>query len=150
VYASSLANTAEVKGGIHAVRINKSGTLLATGGKQSCDVAVYALPTFDPVFVGAGAHEDLIFDITWIDDQLFVSGSRDSTLALWKVSSRDLKFDSDVGPRCVLRAPVKKEKCKMGDKVRTMGFNPKYPEIVAVSMNAYVHVFDPLTLTQVR
>jgi hypothetical protein len=45
---------------------------------------------------------------------------------------------------------VKKEKCKMGDKVRTMGFNPKYPEIVAVSMNAYVHVFDPLTLTQVR
>ncbi|CAG0919936.1 unnamed protein product [Notodromas monacha] len=139
----------DVKGGIHAVRINKSRTLLVTGGQQSCDVAVYALPTFDPVFVGAGAHDDLIFDIAWIDEQVFVSGSRDSSLAMWKVNSKDLRpAGGEDMPRCELRAPILKRKCKMGEKVRTMGFNSKYPEIVAISMNAFLHIFDPFTLKQ--
>lgn len=83
-------NQADSQHGIHSIVINPSRSLLATGAKNSAEIALFKLPTLEPAFIGTNGHRDWVYDLCWLDDQFLVSGSKDTKLALWRIEDADL------------------------------------------------------------
>jgi WD repeat-containing protein 40A len=148
-------------GGIHAIELNPSKTKLATGGDKTNELAIYKMPSFDPITVGEGCHEDWIFDLKWLDDEFVITGSRDGSLALWRVDDdtisqgipykkddqEDVSNNSDAPCDTFMEdvtyvTALTRVECKDGKKVRSILYNHKEKDIVALTLNSRINIFD--------
>ncbi|GMH32871.1 hypothetical protein BSKO_00705 [Bryopsis sp. KO-2023] len=132
------AATAEAVGrdvcGIHSVVLNPSETLVATGGPDPKQCAVFDTQglTRQQLFEG---HRDWVFGMDWLDDEHFVSGSRDKSVKIWK-------FDPTLGP---VAGPVGEHSTTDSHeaKVRDVKYCKAENAIISVSLDGKIRTWDP-------
>uniref|UniRef100_A0A6A7FTU2 DDB1-and CUL4-associated factor 12-like n=2 Tax=Hirondellea gigas TaxID=1518452 RepID=A0A6A7FTU2_9CRUS len=150
VHLAPEANPPITPHGVYTIKLNPSKTLMATVGHLGRDVAIYRLPNLEPVCLGQKSHTEGILDLCWLDDDFLVSGGMDRQMALWRVDNyqqrsyfNDLGVDEDTEPPLPVISPLRIKKCTGADKVRAVIFNERNSEIVSLSTNAFLHVWDP-------
>jgi WD40 repeat protein len=89
--------------------------------------------------------------MTWIDDQFVVSGSRDGTVALWRVTEEMIEevTRADI-PSHMFGKPLMKKTCKAADRVRSLCYNHQRQEIAVISLNGYIHCWNATRFKQAR
>jgi len=122
--------------GIHDVDVNRSQSLLATGGHSPLDILIYARDTMSPTCLLKG-HHDWVFGSKFLDDNYLVSASRDSTVSLWKVMHETPDHSSPIP----ILEPVLTRK-EHNTKVRAIGYHHSKKQIATVSSDSVVKIWD--------
>ncbi|KAL0075600.1 WD40-repeat-containing domain protein [Phycomyces blakesleeanus] len=71
--------------GIRCVATSPNGCYVAVALADPAVVMVYQLPTMRGVAIAEG-HRDAVFSVVWIDEDRFMTGSRDGSLRVWSVN----------------------------------------------------------------
>lgn len=85
-----------------------------------------------------------MFDLKWLDDCFLVSGSRDTSMALWKLEDLSVRDEKIVHFKA-----LSVKRCKTAEKVRALAFNKQNMEIAALSLNGYIHLWQAHSFKQV-
>ncbi|GBC45853.1 uncharacterized protein OCT59_013715 [Rhizophagus irregularis] len=143
VCEQNLDSTQEIRNcsGIRSIAVNPSKTLLAVGAGKPVQVTVYELPSFEPVAVFSG-HSDLVFSVAWLDDYHLVSGSRDGTIRLWSIESKIISEMPLLPNKYINVHQPLLSRSELGGKVRDLQFNPKTEQIMTLSTEGYVRLWD--------
>ena len=113
------------------------------------------------LFLNQKAHTDSIFDLAWLDEEHVVTCARDSKLALWRVNDPLDSLSLSSGKPSIKNVDMTSLKleyhnamvvapCQNADKLRAVLFNSDSKEIATISLNAYIHVWDPQEFRQVK
>lgn len=135
----SVPDHAGIVAGIHSIDINPSRTLVATSAQHPADCAVLRLEDMTPV-QAFSVHQDWIFGVCWLADDAFVSASRDSTVALWKVSDTS---DNNCNAKPLARSEFKLEDFARGKKFRDVKYDPRQEEIFVLDTEGFLLKMDP-------
>lgn len=140
--------------GIHSLAMNPSKTLLAVGSGQPTEIAIYELPTFEPVAVLKG-HHDMVFAVSWIDDETLVSGSRDQFVKMWKV-----RLDNPVPGTRYFQSPILNHQIQIIPpvlsrnehhvRVRDLKFNSQTRNIWSLGTDGTVKIWDARRQTSLQ
>lgn len=135
----SVQDHAGTVAGIHSIDINPSRTLIATSAQHPADCAVLRMEDMRPV-EAYSVHQDWIFGVCWLADDAFVSASRDSTVALWKVSDHDGK---EGNPKPLARSEFKLEDFARGKKFRDVKYDLRDEKLFVLDTEGFLLKMDP-------
>eukprot|EP00026_Physarum_polycephalum_P009548 Phypoly_transcript_09676.p1 GENE.Phypoly_transcript_09676~~Phypoly_transcript_09676.p1 ORF type:complete len:390 (+),score=37.57 Phypoly_transcript_09676:137-1306(+) len=122
--------------GIHDIDVNLSQSLIATGGNSPLDIAIFSRDSMMPTCILKG-HDDWVFGSKFVDDNILVSASRDSTVSMWRVP-HETPRESEPLP---LLEPVITRK-EHATKVRAVGYHRPKNQIATVAADSVVKIWD--------
>ncbi|XP_065194762.1 DDB1- and CUL4-associated factor 12-like protein 2 [Sycon ciliatum] len=128
------------RSGMHSLARSPSGDMLAAGGENVRDVAFYRLPSLDPYALGLG-HQDWIFALKWLNDDIILSGSRDHRLSVWSLANtREGSVMSPVASYCFADS----------DLVRDMALCQRKQEVALLSPNGRLAFMNVSVMVKVH
>lgn len=123
----SQAQALNSTGGIHALAVNPSGTLLAAGSADGFEIIIYRLPDLERWLILRG-HTDTVFSCQWINDRQLVSGSRDHHVCHWQLPEDLRSISRNISPvdsyqTSNLVSEQRQMVCEHSNKVRALQVN---------------------------